>query len=68
MMDNKLLQVVNLLRLVIYVFIYSVGNFLPNGLVPPPLGVRNVKIRENSEKIRKPPGSFRDPLQRFLGP
>ena len=23
---------------------------------PPPLGVENVKIRENSEKIRGPPG------------
>ena len=31
----------------------------------PPLGVENVKIRENSEKIRGPPG---DPLQPFLGP
>ena len=25
-------------------------------LMPPPLGVENVKIRENSEKIRGPPG------------
>ena len=31
---------------------------------PPPLGVENVKIRENSEKIRGP----LDPLQPFLGP
>ena len=29
------------------------------------LGVKNVKIQENSEKIRGPPG---DPLQPFLGP
>ena len=35
----------------------------------PPLGVENVKIRENSEKIRGPPGgSLMDPLQPFLGP
>ena len=24
---------------------------------PPPVGVENVKIRENSEKIRDPPGA-----------
>ena len=29
---------------------------------------KNVKIWENSEKIRGPPGSRRDPLQPFLGP
>ena len=35
------------------------GNFLPKDLMTPPsppLGVENVKIRENSEKIRGPPG------------
>ena len=32
---------------------------------PPPLGVKNVKIQENSEKIRGPPGDLRDPLQPF---
>ena len=35
---------------------------------PPPLGVENVKIRENSEKTGDPRSSFRDPLQPFQGP
>ena len=38
---------------------------------PPPsplLGVENVKIRENSEKIRGPPGVPYNLLQPFLGP
>ena len=42
----------------------SLGSDAP----PPLLGVENVKIRENSEKIREPRGSLRDPLQPFLGP
>ena len=29
---------------------------------PPPLGVENVKIRENSEKIRGPRGSLYNPF------
>ena len=33
-----------------------------------PLGVENVKIRENSEKSGDPRGSLRDPLSPFLGP
>ena len=31
--------------------------------LPPLLGVENVNIRENSGKIREPPGSRRDPQQ-----
>ena len=33
-----------------------IGNFLVKDLMTPPLGVKNVKIQENSEKIRGPPG------------
>ena len=40
----------------------ALGNFLPKDLMtpppPPPLGVKNVKIQENSEKIRSPPGGL----------
>ena len=46
---------------------YLVGNFLVCDLMPPSR-VENVKIPENSEKIRGPPGSLRDHLQPFLGP
>ena len=47
------------------------GNFLVKDLLmtpSPPLGVKNVKIRENSEKKSGDPrGSPRDPLQTLLG-
>ena len=46
-----------------------VGNVLVQDLMtPPPLGVENVKIQENSEKIKDLRGTLRDPLQPFLGP
>ena len=36
---------------------FNYQDFIPTYLrLPPPLGVKNVKIQENSEKIRGPPG------------
>ena len=44
------------------------GNFLVKDLMtPPPLGVENVKIQENSKKTGDLRGSLMDPLQPFLG-
>ena len=54
----------------IYIQIVN-GNFPTKDLMTPPsppLGVENVKIRENSEKSGDPRGSLRDPLQPFLAP
>ena len=42
------------------------GNFLPQDLMnPPPLGVENVKIRENSQKNQGTPGG---PLRTLYNP
>ena len=44
----------------------GMGNFLDRdlwtGRPPSPLGVKNVKNQENSEKIRGPGGTHREPL------
>ena len=53
-----------------YIHIYNPTLLVQDLMTPPltPLGVENVKFRENSEKIRGPPGSLRDPLQPFQAP